>query len=449
MNLKSLVILLGFLGAKTSFSQQILEQYIRDGWTNNQSIQQQGFVFEKSVYALKEAKSLFLPSITFMTDYFLAGGGRTVDFPAGDLLNPVYGSLNQLTNSNNFPQLNNQSILLNPNNFYDIKFRTALPLLNLEIEYNKRIKREQVAIQQLEINLFKRELAKEIKIAYLKYLQSIQAIKIYDIALDLVQESKRINESLFKNDKVNRTVVLRAENEITKFQATRENAIQNSNSAQAYFNFLLNRNLTDSISVDFNYQNAATFFGDSASISQREELKKLQIGSAINQHLTGLSKSYIVPKLNTFVDFGSQGFDWQFDNKTRYYFFGVSLKWDLFTSGRNHYKVKQAQLDNKIIQSQSDYFENQLQLQFTTSVNNFNASIFIYQAAVSAFATSQKFYTDILRLYKEGQALFIELLDAQNQLIQAELQVNISLYDTYIKAAEIERANASFNINNQ
>ena len=74
--------------------------------------------------------------------------------------------------------------------------------------------------------------------------------------------------------------------------------------------------------------------------------------------------------------------------------------------------------------------------------------MFSYQAAVSAFTTSQKFYNDMLRLYKEGQALFIELLDAQNQLIQSELQVNISLCDTYIKAAEIERANASFNLNN-
>lgn len=448
MKKTSILITLSIILSRSVLGQTVLEDYIKEGFQKNQSIQQKEFAFEKSVYALKEAKSLFLPNITFMTDYSLAGGGRTVDFPVGDLLNPVYNSLNQLTNSNRFPQLENQNILLNPNNFYDAKFRTTMPLLDLEIEYNKRIKREQVAIQQVEINLYKRELVKEIKTAYFKYLQSVQAIKIYDIALKLVQESKRINESLFKNDKVNRTVVLRAENEITKFEAIRENAVQNSNSAKAYFNFLLNRNLTDNISVDLNYQNAATFFGDSTSISQREELLKLQLGNNINQHLLRLSKTYIVPKLNTFLDLGSQGFDWQLDNKTRYYFFGVSLQWDLFKSGRNKYKIKQAAIDNKILHSQTDYVENQLQLQFTTSVNNFNGSLFSYQAAVSAFTTSQKFHNDMLRLYKEGQALFIELLDAQNQLIQSELQVNVSLYDTYIKAAEIERANASFKINN-
>ena len=52
----------------------------------------------------------------------------------------------------------------------------------------------------------------------------------------------------------------------------------------------------------------------------------------------------------------------------------------------------------------------------------------------------------MFRLYKEGQALFIELLDAQNQLITAKLQLNISLFDTWIKASEIERANAGYSL---
>lgn len=448
MKFKLLLITLFISAFQTVKCQGVLEQYIQTGFAKNQSIQQQKFALEKSAYALKEAKSLFLPNVSFMTDYFLAGGGRTVDFPAGDLLNPVYGSLNQLTNSNNFPELENQNILLNPNNFYDAKFRATLPILNLEIAYNKRIKQDQVDLQKLEVDLYKRELAKEIKIAYFNYLQAEEAIKVYNTALDLVKESKRINEALFRNDKVNRTAVIRSENEVLKFEAQREIALQTANSAKAYFNFLLNRNLSDAIIIDDAYRTAATFSGDSSAVDQREELLKVSKASAINEKLEGLSKSYFVPKLSTFMDLGSQGFDWQFDNDTRYYFFGVSLQWDLFSSGKNRFKTKQVQLDNQIIQSQSDYVETQLKLQLTTAINSFNSSLQSYQAAISIFQSSQKYYADIKRLYQEGTALFIELLDAQNQLVQSELQVNISLYETYSKAAEIERANASFNINN-
>jgi outer membrane protein TolC len=448
MNTKLLIASLGITLWKASFSQDVVQQYIKEGFEKNNSIQQQQFAFEKSVYALKEAKSLFLPNVTLMTDYFLSDGGRAIDLPLGDLLNSTYSTLNQLTNTNSFPQLENQSILLNPDNYYDAKIRTTMPLLNLEIEYNKRIKQDMVSMQKVEIDLYKRELAKEIKTAYFKYLQSMNAVEIYVKALDLVKESKRINESLFRNDKVNRTVLIRAENEITKYEAILETAQQNSNSAKAYFNFLLNRNLSENIIVDSSYQKAASFLGDSSTISRREELLKLNIGSTINQHLVGLSKSYIVPKLSTFIDLGSQGFDWEFDNQTKYYFFGLSLQWDLFSAGNNNYKIKQAQIEHEIIQSHHDYALTQIQLQFTTSINNFNASLVRYQAAVSAYDASQRYYADILQLYQEGQSLYIELLDAQNQLVQSELQVNISRYDTYIEAAEVERANASFNLNN-
>lgn len=442
-----LLIALVWLGIKAVGAQPVLDQYIQEGFKNNQGLQQQQIALDKSLFALKEAKALFLPQVAFATDYFLAGGGRTVDFPAGDLLNPVYSTLNQLTNSGNFPQLENQQILLNPNNFYDAKFRTTLPLFNLEIAYNARIKREQLNMQTLELALYKRELAKDIKSAYFNYLQALEAVQIYELGLNLVRESKRINEVLFQNDKVNRTAVLRAENEISKLEAQREGARQTANSAQAYFNFLLNRPFEASIAIDSSYRVGAELSATKAGVSQREELLKLQLAGNINQQLVGLSKSYWLPKLNTFLDLGSQGFEGKFDAQTRYYFFGLSLQWNLFSGGRNQYKVKQLQLDQRQVQLQSDYVENQLNLQLTTALNDYKSALFSYEAAKASLTSTAKFYADVLRLYKEGQVLFIELLDAQNQWLQAQLQVNISLYNTYVKAAEIERANASFNLN--
>ncbi len=71
------------------FAQKQLDKYLQYGLVNNESIKQQQFILDKNLYALQEAKSLFLPTVNFNTTYTLAGGGRTVDFPVGDLLNPV------------------------------------------------------------------------------------------------------------------------------------------------------------------------------------------------------------------------------------------------------------------------------------------------------------------------------------------------------------------------
>lgn len=435
-----------WLIAGNASAQSKLDDYIRQGLGSSQSIRQQNFVLEKSVYALREARSMFLPDVTFSTTYTKADGGRTIDFPTGDLFNGVYSTLNQLTGTNAFPQLQNQRILLNPDNFYDAKFRTTLPILNAELIYNKRIKTQQVDLQKTEVLLYKRELVKEIKTAYYNYQKAIYATGIYQSSLRLVEEGQRINTKLYDNSKVNRTVILRSQNEVSKINASLIAAKKTADAARFYFNFLINRPLTDSILLDEVSTLPAQAQLQSENISGREELTKLKLARDINSNLNGLARSYIIPKLGTFVDLGSQAFDWKFNNQSRYYLFGVSLEWNLFSSGRNSNRVKQTIADREALAAQTDYVQQQLLTELKVKQTDLQSAIAKYEAARSQLKTSQTYYSDMVKLYKEGLAIYIELLDAQNQWIDAQLQTNIALYDTWIAYTAIERANASFTI---
>jgi len=441
------VLVAGALIAATpAKAQSRLDEYIREGLNSNQSIKQQDFVLEKNVYALKEAKSMFGPEVTFSTTYTKADGGRTIDFPTGDLFNGVYSTLNKLTGSNAFPQLQNQHILLNPDNFYDAKFRTTLPILNAELIYNKRIKAQQVDLQKTEVQLYKRELVKEIKTAYYNYLKAVYATGIYESSLRLVQEGQRINTRLYDNAKVNRTVVLRSQNEVSRINASLTGAKKTAESARYYFNFLINRPLTDSILLDDITTLPALDQSLANNINGREELAKLRIAKDINGNLNGLAKSYIIPKLGTFIDLGSQAFDWKFNSQSRYYLLGVSLEWNLFSSGKNSYRVKQTIADREALASQTDYVQQQLLTELKVRQAAMQSAIAQYKAAQSQLKTSQTYYNDMVKLYKQGMAIYIELLDAQNQWIDAQLNANIALYDTWIAYTAIERANASFTI---
>jgi len=427
-------------------AQNRLDEYIQEGLTSNQSIKQQAFLLEKNVYALKEAKRMFLPEVTFSTAYTKADGGRTIDFPTGDLLNGVYATLNQLTGSSSFPQLQNESIQLNPDNYYDAKFRTTWPVLNAELIYNRRIKQQQVDLQKAEIQLYKRELVKEIKTAYYNYLKAINAVKIYESSLGLVKEGLRINTALYTNSKVNNTTVIRSANEVSKMNASLIAANKTAESARNYFNFLLNRSLTDSILTDDIKELPEQNYLLSNNVTGREELSKLRIAKDINGNLTGLAKSYLIPKIGTYLDLGSQAFDWRFNTQSRYYFWAISLEWNLFSFGKNSSKVKQTLSERQSISAQTDYVQQQLQMELKVRQNDMQKVIAGYDAAQSQLKTNQKYYQDMLRLYKEGMAIYIELLDAQNQLIDSQLQANIALFDTWISYTAIERANASFTI---
>jgi outer membrane protein TolC len=423
-----------------------LNAYLKIALSNNETIKQQHFLLTKSLYALKEAKSLFLPTVGFNAAYTIADGGRRIDFPVGDLLNPVYKTLNQMTGTNDFPQVQNQHILLNPDNFYDAKIRTTYPILNAELQFNREIKNQQYSLQQIQTDMYKRELVKEVKNAYYKYLQSIEAVNIYQTALLLIKENLRVNTVLFNNQKINRAAVIRNESEISRYDALLESAKQVQNNAKAYFNFLLNVDLNSAVDCDNIAALPTDTFLYDTTVARREELGALKQAVAINQNTTGLAKSYIQPKLNSFVDLGTQSYDFKVNKQSLYYLAGISLEWNIFSGNKNKYKIQQAALDGLVLQSQINNTEQQLKLQLSTSQNAWKSSVAQYRAAQSQVITSQKYYEDLSRLYREGQALFIELLDAQNQLITSKLQRNISLFDTWIQATEIERASAAFNL---
>lgn len=440
---KTLIIITTLLGYQ-GYSQSKLDGYIESGLKNNEVIKQHNFDINKSVYALKEARSLFYPTVSLNANYTKAEGGRTIDIPIGDLLNPVYSTLNQITNSNSFPTLQNQSVLINPDNFYDAKIHTTMPLLNFEIIYNKRIKTQQTSLQTIELEIYKRELVKEIKIAYYKYLQSVEGIKIYEDALKLVKENQRVNQSLFKNDKINRTAVLRSDNEVIRIQANLETAKQTSTNAKAYFNFLLNEKLDSPIESDANEKLPNDLVVENTA--NREELEKLKQVKELNETVGKLTQSHWLPTLSGFADFGFQDFDFEVNKDSRYYFAGLALQWNIFSGNKNKYKLKQVEEDTKKISSQTDNVKQQLLLQFQISQNNLKSALEQFNANKNQKESAKKYNEDITKLYKEGQAIYIELLDAQNQWVNAQLNTNIALYNSWIAYAELERANATFNL---
>jgi outer membrane protein TolC len=443
---KTILLLVISLGT-SGYAQTRLDTYIQMGLENNEVVKQQNFDINKSMYALQEARALFYPTVSLNANYTRADGGRTIDIPIGDLLNPVYSSLNQITNSNAFPTLQNQSVLLNPDNFYDAKIHTTMPLLNFEIIYNKRIRAQQSSLQKIELEIYRRELVKEIKIAYYKYLQSLEGVKIYEQARTLVKENQRVNQALFKNDKINRTAVLRSDNEVLRIEANLETAKQSSNNAKAYFNFLINRKLDTEIEADAQNENLPGLMLEE-NTKNREELKKLDLVQELNGNVSKLTKSYWFPKLSGFADVGFQDFDFEVNKQSRYYLAGLSLEWNIFSGNKNKYRLGQVEEDSKKIASQKDNAKQQLLLQYEVAQNNLKSALKQFDAEKDQKEAAKKYNEDITKLYKEGQAIYIELLDAQNQWVNAQLNTNVSLYNSWIAFAELERANATFNFKN-
>ena len=426
-----------------------LDDYISSAFAQNLGLKQQNFDLERSMFALKEAKAMYMPTVSLLGSYTKAAGGRTIDVPVGDLVNPIYTALNQLTSSNKYPQLPNQSFLLNPDNFYDVKMRTSLPLINAEIRYNSLIKKQLISSQQAAVNVYKRALVKDVKTAYYQYYQALQGVEAYKSAMILIDENIRVNTSLLKNGVRNGTALLRAQTEQQKTSAALINARKNVENARAYFNFLLNRSLTDTIRTDsMAIADALSVPDTTGGSGNREELKQLHFMKEVNNLDYKLQRSNIIPKLSTFIDLGSQGTAFQVNDKTRYYLWGVNLQWDIFTGGKNKYRAAQAESNIRSVTAKIDETEKAFQLQLTQSYNNYRSAQAACNSATAGLSFAGKYYRDQLKAYHAGQLLYLELIDAQDQLTSARLRMADAQAALQIALAELERNQASYPLSN-
>lgn len=452
IKMKNICLMLMLVFAAFSVNaQQILQTYIDTAFKNNMVLQQKNVSLEKAQYALKAAKGLFLPSVAFQAGYQTADGGRNIPLPLGDLLNPIYSTLNQITGANNFPTLQNQAINFLPKNFHDAKVRTTVPIINTDIINNKRITEQQLTLKEFEVQIYKRDLVKEVKTAYYNYLSALAAVDVYKSGLQLANEGLRVNQKLLENGKGLPAYVLRSQSEVESVRATLIDAEQKVNNARLYFNFLLNRNADDAIIVEKDDKNdLAKVQGMLASLDisvQREELKALNQVVGINKTVRKMNSQFAVPRLGAFLDLGTQSEGFKFNSNTRYYMLGLQLEIPIFSGNRNSNRIKESNLDLRNAELNANLVAQQLTLSAKTAQNNLRSAYQTYQSSQKQFEAASTYLRLIERGYLAGANSFVETIDARNQYTSAQILVNINLYKVLMAMANIERETASYTIN--
>lgn len=421
-------------------AQSVLDAYVAEGIASNEALRVQEIQLDKSLSALRQAKGLFLPTANLLGTYTLAEGGRSIALPVGDLLNPVYSTLNQLTQSSSFPQIENVEEQFNPNNFYDLRVRTAWPVVNAEIRANKRIREGLIPLEEAKLAVMKRELTRDIKMAYFAYLQAEEAVSIYDNALELLAENVRVNEVLAQNGMASPGLIIKANSERSRVEGQREEARNQALNAAAYLNFLLNRDLLTPVTIDSTYFGELPEQSSGGVAGKREELAQLAAAREVQSQVTTLARSWATPKVNLFLDLGSQGFNFQVGDGASYLLGGVSLDIPLYAGGTNREKIRQAELELESIEEQTRQAERQLELQLSIARNNLAAAYAAMESASSGETGARRYLQDTWKRYREQQVLYIELLEAQTSATQARLQASIARFQVWTRIAEVERA---------
>lgn len=429
------VLLVGGIITANAQQSAVLDEYIRIGLSENLMLKQQELDIQKSIEAIRQAKALFFPTVQFNASYTVAAGGRKIDFPIGDLLNPVYGTLNQLTQSNNFPTLENQQVNFLPNNFQETKIKFTYPIYNTDLRYNREIKELLLLSKSAQKTAYEQELRFNIKQAYLQYLQATEAEKIWGNAMSVLQEVRRFNESLVKNNVATRDVVADADYQISKAEHEIFDLKTRQNTARAYFNFLINRDLQSDVTIDSSVlqQPIPTYelnqMIQNAQANRREfaalEAGKQAAGTAVQ--LQEANKK--IPDFYLGGETGFQGFGYNFGQNQAYVLAQVGLTYDIYQGGARNSKVQEAKLDAEKINTQINDTRQQIALQVTDRWNQLESAKNAHSTSRQAQKSAEESFRIINNKYRAGQALLLELMDAQNRVTTARLQTLLAWLD--------------------
>jgi len=441
--LSCLFLLSGVTGFGIQAQNSILREYIKEGLQSNHGLKQKRLDYASNLSALKEARGLFFPDVSLNARYTVADGGRMIEFPVGDMLNPVYSTLNVLTGSEMFPQIDNQEFPFLRSKEQETKLTLVQPIFNSDIIHNHGIRKQYAEIARIDVNRYKRELIREITKAYYEYHKAFNLVWLADTASSLVKENLRVSQRLFANDKVTIDAVYRSESELSKVEVQQAQANNMLEASRAYFNFLLNRSLDTPIELFNETPEPVVVSLDEASlraVQNRDELQQIKEYQILNQRVSSLHRGSSLPGLFGVVDYGFQGEEYSFTGDDDFVMASVVMKWNLFQGTASHHKVQQSKIDGEKLTELYSETQQQIRLEVINHYYALQAAYKSVQSAQKQTQTAQRAYELINRKYSEGQSSLLELIDARTSLTSAAANSIIAQGSYFSRQADFEYA---------
>jgi outer membrane protein TolC len=428
-----------FLQAQNSY----LVSYIREGLESNKGLKQKQLDYASDLSALKEAKGMFFPDISMNARYTVARGGRTIEFPVGDMLNPVYSTLNMLTASEAFPQIENQEFAFYRPTEQETKLSLVQPIFNSDIVQNYRIKKQYAEISRIDVERYQRELIKEITKAYYEYKKAHNLLALADTSLSLVEENLRVSQKLFENDRVTKDAVYRSESELSKVEVQRAQANNLVEASRAYFNFLLNRTLTEPVELMPESPVPPLVPLEDATrlaLQNRNELQQIEGYKRLNQYVTSLQKGKNIPGVFGVVDYGFQGEQYRFTSEDDFMLASLVMKWNLFQGNVNRQRVHQSRIESEKLEELYMQTEQQISLEVLDNFYGLQAAYESVKSAGKQTSSAIRAYELINRKYMEGQTSLLELIDARTNVTSAAANSIVATSEYYSRLADFEYA---------
>lgn len=425
----------------------VLAGYVEQALAANLALQREQRDLDTAQARLAASRGALYPRLDLAARYSVARGGRTIDLPVGDLLNPVYDSLNTLTGGGRFPSIENQSISFLRHEEQETKLRLLQPIYRPEILRGAEAARAQAAGTQAALAAFRRELRLEVQRGYFRWTQARAAVEIYAGAAELAAEAVRVNRVLVANDAATEDAVLRVESDALLVHQQRLAAEADVSLLHAHFNLLLNRPedapLADPPGADLDQLERAlrTFAAaDSRASGQREELIALDHAAQAADAAHRAASAARRPAVSLAIESGIQGGSYRTGSGAGFTQASLVAEWNLFDRHRSSSRVRETGNDRAKVEARRTEVQRQLTLQAADARRRFAVAVASLDAAGGRRTAAERVFALVSSRSREGLVNQLGFLDARHELTAARLNYAAARSQLFIAYAELDRA---------
>lgn len=383
---------------------------------------------EQKQAVLDAVRAEFLPQLDLQLRYTQADGGRTIEVPALGL---------------NFKFLRDRE--------QDSIVRLTQPLYDARLGAERRGAEHAYEAARFGLEAYRAALARDVRQAYYRWLAAREAIGVLESTATLARENERVNESLHRNGKVTRDLLLRAEAERLQVEQQLVRARATESLARLYLNLLCNApferepEAAAATDADLPQLAAAIPARDGArlegtALGSRAELRQLDAGLAAAGESERAARAAFKPQLALAVDAGTQGPDWDYQEQDSYVIASLIVRFNLWNGGGDRAALRGAHARTAELEANRQLAEQQIRIEVQEALTDLEvaeASLATASRRVEAAAAA---YAIIARKRDLGQVSPAEYLDAQRALTEARLNGNVTRYEALSALAQVEYA---------
>jgi outer membrane protein TolC len=416
---------------------------------------------QQRMAALDQARARFLPVLDLAARYSVADGGRTIDFPAGDLLNPVYATLDQMLvvdgQPPRFPRVQNEEIALLRPREQETKLVVEQPIYEPRIGPGVEAGRQELNRAEANFAALRARVVRDTRQAYYQWLAAQQAVAVLEATRDLARANLDANSSLYRNGKVTRDLVYRAEADVLEVEQQHLAAASRVRLAQSYVNLLRNAPLGDALpasqidsdTVDrFRERFVRRLAGRDPDLALlqalatdgRAELTGLDAAIAVGEARQDLARAAFKPRLAFGAEAGIQGEEYGMGDDERYVLASVILRWNAFRGGADRAALREARALTEELRATRDLAAQQVRLDVQRALEDVEVAEASLETAFKRTEAAEGAFRIASRKRDLGQINQAEFIDSRRALTDARLNLTRVRAEFLARLAELEYA---------